>query len=316
MDDKMTLDDQLLVNSMTASLYASFDDFKTASDISRWVVRQMNMHPYYDTVLDAVFRADAWVKLSVLFRKRFGSEKFDITVDVTADNGQKQQFKINEKNMDITQKFHFTLPVQQITYSVSGFGLAFVFISQRFTEREQQRPMEPMPFQLSHEFTPMSWISEINAKTCMTYTPTPKEQLLAKDNFNRTIVVEVELPSGMRVNMRQIGFFLSHVEQVIYFTYNPHGHKLIFFINASSTSYGKPICIDWCMERLSTVISWAPIKIRAYDYLQHEVQLVRLFPMQFQPALLGYSYVDAVHQARPRLDQLPALQQQKQPIRV
>jgi hypothetical protein len=198
MDDKMTFDDQLLVNSMTASLYASFDDFKTASDIFRWVVAQMQIHPQYDTVLDAVFRADAWLKLSCLFRKRFGSEKFDVTVDVTADNGQKQQFKINEKNMDITQKLYFTLPVQQVTYSVNGFGLAFVCISQKFAEKEQQKSMEPMPFQLSQEFTPMPWISEIKAKTCVTYTPTPKDQSLAKENFNRTIVVEVELPSGKK----------------------------------------------------------------------------------------------------------------------
>jgi hypothetical protein len=221
--------------------------------------------------------------------------------------------------MDITQKLYFTLPVQQVTYSVNGFGLAFVCISQKFAEKEQQKSMEPMPFQLSQEFTPMPWISEIKAKTCVTYTPTPKDQSLAKENFNRTIVVEVELPSGMRVNMRQVGFFLSHVEEVMYFTYNPFGHKLVFFINVTSTSYGKPICFDWCLERLSTVVSWAPIKIRAYDYLQHEVQLVRLIPMQFQPTLLGYSYVDAVHKARPSLDQLPALhqqQQQKQPIRV
>jgi hypothetical protein len=315
MDDKMTFDDQLLVNVMTVSLYTDFDDWKTALDICRWVVSQLQTHPHYDTVLDAVFTADAWLNIDSLFRKRFGSEKVAITIDVTTDNGQKQQFKINEKNMDITQQWELTLPVQQISYTVNGFGLAFVRILQKYAEKEQ-KPMEQVPFQITHELTPMSWISEIKAKTCMTYTPTPENRRLAKDNFNRTVVVEVEIPSGMRVNLRQLGFFLSHVEEVMHFTYNPWGHKLLFFIHVPSTHYGKPICFDWCIERLSTVISWAPTQVRVYDYIQPEVQLTRLVPLQLEPSLLGYPYVEAVHKVRPSLEQMANLHETKQQNRV
>jgi hypothetical protein len=313
-DDKMTFDDQLLVNSMTLSLYANFDDFKTASDMARWVVSQLNTHPHYDTVLDSVFRVDAWINTDCLFRKHFGSDKVSFTVDVTADRGQKQQFKIDGKNMDITQQFEFTLPVEQISYTVTGFGLAFVRIEQIYVEKEQ-KPMELVPFQLSHEFTPMPWLSEIKAKTCMTYTPTSKDQQLYKD-FNRTIVVEVKIPSGMRINMRQIGFFLSRVEEVMYFMYQPREHKLVFFINVPSTVFGKPICFEWCLERLSTVISWAPIYVRAYDYLQQETQLARLIPIQLQPSVLGWSYVDALLKARPSLEQMSTLQKPKDQHRV
>ena len=113
----------------------------------------------------------------------------------------------------------------------------------------------------------------------------------------------------MRINLRQIKFFLSHVEEVMYFRYNPHSNKLIFFINVPSTSFGKLICLDWCLERLSTVISWAPIQLRVYDYLQHEVQLTRLIPVQLQPSLLGYSFVEAMLKARPNLETLSVLQQ-------
>jgi hypothetical protein len=315
MNDKMLFDDQLLLNSMTISLYASYGDFKTASDISRWVVGQIQTHPHYDTLLDAVFRTEAWIKVDCLFRKHFGMDKFDVTIDVTADNGQKQQFKINEKNMDVTQKFNFTLPVQQITYTVSGFGLALVRVLQKFVEK-QQTPIESMPFELTHDFIPMSWMTEIKAKTCMTYTPTTKDQQLIKENFNRTVVVEVQIPSGMRVNTRQIGFFLSRVENVMYFTYEPYNHKLVFFINVSSTFFGKPICLEWCLERLSTVVSWAPIRIRTYDYLQKQIELTRLFPIQLQPSLLGYEFVEVAHKARPNLQSLPVLQHQKEANRV
>jgi hypothetical protein len=117
---------------------------------------------------------------------------------------------------------------------------------------------------------------------------------------------------GTRVNIRQVGFFLSHVPEVMYFTYEPCGHKLIFFVNVPSTAYGKTICLEWCLERLSSVISWSPIEIRVYDYLQQETQFVQLVPIDFQPNLLGYSFIEAIHKARPSLDQLVNLQKPKQ----
>jgi hypothetical protein len=192
----MTFDDQLLVNAMTISIYASFGDYRTASDIARWVVDQMQIHPHYDTVLDAVFRTDAWLHVDCLFRKQFGIEKFDITVDVQADNGEKQQFKIDSTNLDITQKFSFTLPVHQLTYSINGFGLVILRIVQSFAEQQQQQQEKYIPFQLTQAFTPLSWFSEIKATTCMTYTPMTREQQLVTPNFNRTVVIEIELPSG------------------------------------------------------------------------------------------------------------------------
>jgi hypothetical protein len=322
----MTFDDEFLLNAMTISLYAYFGDYKTTSDMARWVVSQLQIHPFYDSMLDAVFRTEAWLQLDCLFRKKFGIEKFDITVDVSADNGEKQLFKLNSKNMDLTQIFEFTLPVHQITYSVHGFGVATVRLFQIFGE-QQQLMQQPVPFQLTQEFMPMPWFSEIKTKTCMTYTPMTQYQKFVTDNFNRTIVVEIELPSGnkkfilikkfffsfllgTRVNMRQLGFFLSRVEQLMYFTYEPCGHKLIFFINVPSTVFGKPVCLEWCLERLSTVLVWSPIQIRVYDYLDQETQLVKLVPIQFQPNLMGYSFVEAVHQARPTLQSMASLQNQ------
>jgi hypothetical protein len=109
---------------------------------------------------------------------------------------------------------------------------------------------------------------------------------------------------GTRINVRQIGFFLSRIEQVMYFTYDTHCNKLIFFLNVPSTVFGKPICLEWCLERLSTVITWSPIQIRVYDYLDQETQLIQLFPVEFQPKVLGYSYVDAIHKARPSMESL------------
>jgi hypothetical protein len=229
-------------------------------------------------------------------------------VDVTTDNGQKQQFKIDSKNMDVTQKFRFTLPVNTITYTVSGFGFVSVCIRQIFIEKQQQM-IKPVPFQLTNEFMPTPWLSEIVTRTCLTYTPTVKEQQLAKDTFNRTVIVEVQLPSGMRINLRQIGFFLSRVPEAMYFTYNRRCNSISFFLNVPSTMYGKPICLEWCLERLSMVTSWAPIKIRAYDYLDQATELVRLMPIQLQPNLLGYSFVDAVHKARPTIEQITKMQQ-------
>jgi len=306
MDDSMTFDDQLLLNAMTVSLYASFEDYRTATDIARWVVTQIQIHPHYDTVLDAVFRTEAWLKIDCLFRKQFDIEKFGVTVDMTADNGEKQQFKIDSKNLDVTQTFRFTLPVRQITYSVNGFGLVILRMEQLFAETQQQQ--KTVPFQLMQEFTPMPWISEIKAKTCMTYTPTTADQKFVTSNFNRTMVVEVELPSGTRINMRQIGFLLSRIENVMYFTYEPCGNKLFFFLNVPSTMFNKPICLEWCLERLSTIVSWSPVTVRTYDYLQQETQLVQLIPIEFQPKLMGYSYVEAVQKARPSLETMTKFQ--------
>jgi hypothetical protein len=90
----------------------------------------------------------------------------------------------------------------------------------------------------------------------------------------------------------------------MYFTYDPCGNKLIFFLNIPSTVFGKPICLEWALERLSTVVTWSPIQIRVYDYLEQETQLAQLFPIQFQPNVLGYSFIEAVHQARPTLESL------------
>jgi hypothetical protein len=255
---------------------------------------------------------EAWLNTGCLFRHRFGIEKFSVVVDVTADNGQKQQFKINSSNMDITQKLHFTLPVNQITYTISGVGMAGVCIRQVFVEKQQPQTSQPIPFQLTNEFLPLPWLNEINTRTCLTYTPTVQSQKVAKDVVNRTVIVEVQLPSGVRLNLRQIGFFLSRIPEVAYFTFSQRTNNLNFFINVPSTVYGKPICLEWCFERLSFVTQWAPIQVRAYDYLQPETELVRLVPIQFQPNLLGYSFVDAVHKARPTLEQIAQMQQQQQ----
>jgi hypothetical protein len=318
-NEKYTIDDQLLLNALTLSIYVTYGDFQTTSCIARWIVGQIETHPHYDTVLDAVFRTQAWLMTDCLFRRRFGSEKMSVVVDVTADNGQKQQLKIDSSNMDITQKLNFTLPVNQITYTVSGFGIVGVCIKQVYVEKQQQQQTgQQIPFQLTNEFTPMPWLSEISARTCVTYTPTAQNQQLVKDNnnFNRTIIVAVQLPSGFRLNLRQIGFFLSQVPEVVYFTMNEHLNTINFFLNVPSTVYGKQICFPWCLERLSVVTSWAPIQIRVYDYLQQETQLVRLFPVQFQPNLLGYSFVDAVHKNRPTIEQLAQMHKQQQPLHV
>jgi hypothetical protein len=97
----------------------------------------------------------------------------------------------------------------------------------------------------------------------------------------------------------------------MYFTFSERCNKINFFLNVPSDVYGKPICFDWCLDRLSFVTQWAPIQVRAYDYLQPETELVRLVPIQFEPNLLGYSFVDAVHKARPTVEQLAQMQQQQ-----
>jgi len=248
-----------------------------------------------------------------LYRREFGSQKVSVVVDVMTDKGQKQQFKIDSTNMDVTQKFYFTLPVNQITYTVSGSGFAGVCVKQVYVEKQQPQTSEPIPFQLTNEFSPMPWLNEIKTRTCLTYTPTARDQRFAKETFNRTIIVEVQIPSGMRLNLRQIGFFLSRVPEAMYFTFSEHANKISFFLNVPSTVYGKPICLEWCLERLSFVSQWAPIQVRAYDYLDQETQLVRLLPIQLQPNLLGYSFVDAVFKSRPTLEELSKMQQ---PTRV
>jgi hypothetical protein len=194
--ESMSLDNELLVNALTLSIYGIMGEYKTTSDIARWIVSQIEKHPHYDTVLDGVFRTEAWLMTDCLFRRRFGSEKYSVKIDVTADNGQKHEFEIDSTNMDITQKFYFTLPVNQITYTVSGFGGAGVCVRQMYVEKQQPTPTVPLPFQLTNEFLPMPWLNEVKAKTCLTYTPTVQDQRLAKDTFNRTIVVEVQIPSG------------------------------------------------------------------------------------------------------------------------
>jgi hypothetical protein len=303
----MTFDDELMINSMTVSLYSYFGDFETSSRICNWIVSQIENHPFYDTVLDAVFLTEAWVNNEVLFRQRFNINKFDVTIDLSADNGEKQQIKINATNMDETQIFQFTLPVHQITYLIKGYGYIGVRIVQILVNQKTEQ-MKSLPFQLTQEFKPMQWLSEINAKTCMTYTPTTNEQKLVEDKINRTMLVEVELPSGTRVNVRQIGFFLSRVAEVMYFTYDRCGNKLVFFINVPSTMFGKPICFEWCLERLSSVMNYAPVQVRVYDYLQRETQLVQSIPTDFQPKLIGYPFVEAIHRARPSLDTLAKMQ--------
>jgi hypothetical protein len=81
----------------------------------------------------------------------------------------------------------------------------------------------------------------------------------------------------MRINERQLGFFLSDVPEVMRFTYSPHNHKLYIFINVSTTGIGKEICLEWCLERFSLVMKRISMEVRVYDYLQRERQLVCLF---------------------------------------
>jgi len=53
-------------------------------------------------------------------------------------------------------------------------------------------------FELSKEFTSMPWLIEIKAETFMPYRPTTKDKRLNKEYSNRTMIIEVELPSGKR----------------------------------------------------------------------------------------------------------------------
>ena len=301
--DHATLDAQILVNSMTASLYAYFGDFATSSRLANWIVQQVDNHPMFDTVLDGIFLADAWLRNVRLFRQRFATDKLDAKVHVTADNGEKFEFFVNSSNMDVSQRVSFTLPVSEITYTVEGYGFVGVRILTKIV-KEKFEPTEKLPFELTQEFKSMPWFNEIQAKTCMKYTPMTTEHKLIDETLNRTMIVKVELPSGMRVNLQQIGFFLSRVEQMMYFTFDPCSNTLTFFVNVPSNMFGKMICFEWCLERLSTIVNWSMIPIRVYDYIQQETQLVHLEKLQFEPKLLGFSFVQAVHQARPSLEQI------------
>ncbi|CAF3744916.1 unnamed protein product [Rotaria sordida] len=287
-NENITFDDQLLINALTLSIYANYNDWKTTLDIARWMVEQIEIHPCCSTVLDDIFYIEAWLKTAYLFHQYVGSENFSVLINVTADNGQHKEFNINSSNMDITQKLSFSLPVNQITYTVSGFGIASVNIEQIYMEKEQQT-VQPVSFQLTNEYLPLSLLNEITARTCLIYTPTSNDQKLAKDISNRTIIVEIQIPSGVRVNLRQIGFFLSRVPEAMYFTFNERTNKINFFFNIPSAVYGKQICFNWRLERLSIIVSWTPIQIRAYDYLQPESQLIRLFPVEIESSFFGYS---------------------------
>ena len=94
----------------------------------------------------------------------------------------------------------------------------------------------------------------------------------------------------MRINERQLDFSLSNVPEVMHFTYTPLNHTLFIFINVPTTVFGKPICLEWCLERLSTVMKRTQMEVRVYDYLEQERQLVHLFPIELQPTVLGYSF--------------------------
>ena len=310
-NENLTYGDQLLLNALTLSVYANYGDWKTTFDIARWLVKQIQNHPHYDTVLDGIIRTQAWIKTVCLFYQTFKSENIFVMINITTDNGQMENFKINSSNMDITQKLHLKLPVNQIIYTIKGFGIADVSIKQVYMEKQQKR-IQPISYHLTNEFLPMSWLNEVTIRTCLTYTPTLNDQKLANNTFNRTIIVSIQIPSGkikqtiiiqinfmylgMRHNQRRIGFFLNRVvSEIMYFIFDERNSKINFIFNVPSNIYGRPICFNWCLERLSSVTSWAPIQIRAYDYLQPESQIIRLIPVLIYPKLLGYSFVEVVH---------------------
>jgi hypothetical protein len=198
MDDKKKFHDQLLLNAMALSIYTQYSDRRTVSDIARWIDNQIESQPYYDTVLAAFFRTATWLDTDCYFRKQFGSEKLAITVNALTDRGEKCKFKINSTNMDATRKFRFKLPVRQITYSVRGSGIATVAICEKFIGTKQ-KVTEPMPFQLKQKFIQMPQMTEIKAKTYVTYTLPSNDRLLASENFNRTIVMVIKLPAGKKI---------------------------------------------------------------------------------------------------------------------
>ena len=326
-DEMMVNDDVLLFNAITLSIYSNMGDQKTASQIARWIVKEIQTRPCYDTVLDAVFSTEAWIQTGLGFRRQYGKGKYSVNVEVSGDNGEKMKFTIDESNLDYTQKFHFTLPVNKVSYTITGFGMVGVQIRSIYVEKQQTATTTP--FQLTNEMTPAPWLNEIKAKTCVTYTPTMK--MSTGDKFNRTIVVEFQLPTGnkmfnriktsniytlysflaTRIDLRQLGFFLSRVENSMFYTYNENQHTLNFFWNVPSTFFGKPICFEWVFERLSFVAVWSPIHVRVFDYVEQETQLTRLVPVQIEPKLAGYSFVDAIIKARPSFEELVAMKKQQ-----
>jgi len=58
----MTFNDELLLNEMAISLYFYYHKYKTATDISRWVVGQVAIHEDNDTILNSVFWNQTWLK--------------------------------------------------------------------------------------------------------------------------------------------------------------------------------------------------------------------------------------------------------------
>jgi len=298
----MTIENRLLLNAFTLSIYAHYDDFKTTWALSRWIVSKLNVHYHMDNLLDAIFMTKAWVHSDCLLRRHMKStgEKFNIVVDMTAD-GRRQQFRIDETNMDITQTWNLTLPVQQFTYTVSGKGMVGIQIKQVFVDKEQVTPPPTQEISVQQEFKPMSWLSEIKAKTCLTYTPKQQERNGKLTNVNSTVVIEVQLPSGTRVNLRQIGFFAERYSQLVYFYYRHHRHTMVFFVQLPVEQQSKPWCMEWPIERLSTVINQQAVEVRAYDYLKPEICYKKLFNVvdAIQPQLLGYEYVERFLQSRP-----------------
>lgn len=48
-------------------------------------------------------------------------------------------------------------------------------------------------------------------------------------------------------------------------------------------------------------MNWSPIEVRVSDYLQQDNSLVRLIPIEFQPRLIGYPFIEAMHNVTPAL---------------
>ena len=294
-DTPMSVDDQFVLNAMTTSIYASYNQLQMAIDLARWLTNEMNIRPRDDNLLNAIFRIKAWWNVDALFRRQFSEKKVDVTVEVTADHGEKKVIKIDQTNWDRTQTMNFTLPVKEISYTVRGFGLVNVEIRRSLVEQEWT---STGPFQLTQEFHPLPSINEVEAKTCLTYNPTNST------GRNQTIAVHVQLPSGTRANLRQIDFLLSGVEQLIVSRYEPHSNKLIFVLTIPSLMFNKEICFPWALNRLSSVNHWSPIVVHAYDYLRQNLQFFRVIPVQFQPDFLGQQFLEAVQKAQPTVKQV------------
>ena len=271
---KSDVDDQVLLNALTTSIFASYDALQTSIDFVRWLTKEMGTRPRDDTLIDAIFRSKAYLDVDRLFRRRFSEKKIDLTIEVAADQEEKKVFKIDAKNVDLTQSMTFKLPVKQLSFTVKGFGLARVSIIRTLVEKEVS---SNGPFQLNQEFRLSPSMNETQAKTCLTYNSS-----VTKDHqYNRTIAVDVQLPSSTRANLREIAFLLSAVPSIISFHYEPHNNKMIFLMNIPSTMFNKEICFEWVLKNFGSVVHWSPVVIHAYDYLRHNVQSFRLIPLQF-----------------------------------